>query len=216
MKRLSELRGLRFPDIFVIRMFFKEGLQREPGRVLEFGCGNGNNLALFSEFGWDITGVDYNRNSLADARHNLEGIGHFIECDLSLEFPTLDTPQFDAVLLPNLVYYLPRRRFELLLRECRRRVRSDGILFLSARLPEDWRWGRGKQEEPGGFRLECHETDEYGLLNVFYGADELVQLIDEHFGPLQQQQRLRVSYENPAHGTIVRNAEMIIWGRART
>jgi hypothetical protein len=56
MRSIAELRGLRFPDIYVVRMFFKERLQRELGRVLELGCGNGINLLLFAEFDWDVMG----------------------------------------------------------------------------------------------------------------------------------------------------------------
>ena len=49
--KITELRGLRFPDDYIVKMFFKEGLHRAPGRVLELGCGSGNNLSLFSAFG---------------------------------------------------------------------------------------------------------------------------------------------------------------------
>lgn len=213
MRSIAELRGLRFPDVYVVRMFFKEGLHHERGRVLELGCGSGNNLMLFADYGWDVTGLDISAASLADARHNLAGNGAFIECDLTSDFPLAEGAMFDAIVLPNIVYYLPRRAFVRLLTACRRHLRQGGLLFLSTRLPEDWRWGRGQEEEPGGFRLDCRETGEHGLLNVFYGADELAELIREHFGELREPQRLFVTYDNPQGGIIVRNAEVIIWGR---
>jgi SAM-dependent methyltransferase len=214
MRSIAQLRGLRFPDIYVVRMFFKEGLQSQRGRVLELGCGNGNNLLLFAEFGWDVTGVDLSSGALADARHNLEGAGTFIECDLTRDFPIPPAALFDAILLPNVVYYLPRQDFVRILRECGQRLRPGGIMFLSTRVKEDWRWGRGREEELSGFRLECRETGEFGLLNVFYAADEVSELIRTHFGELQQTQRLSVIYDNPEGGIVVRNAEVVIWGRA--
>jgi SAM-dependent methyltransferase len=213
MKSIAELRGLRFPDIFVVRMLFKEGLHRKPGRVLELGCGNGNNLLPFAEFGWDVTGLDISGEALADARHNFDGIGSFIECDLAADFPVPQDEAFDAIILPNIIYYLPRQSFLRVLRECRRRMRPDGVFFLSARLPEDWRCGRGKEEEPGGFRLDCRETGEYGLLNVFYTADELSGLILEHFGELRRRQLLFLTYDNPQGGIVIRNADVVVWGR---
>jgi SAM-dependent methyltransferase len=212
MKTIAEMRGLRFPDVYVTRIFFKEGLQRQAGRVLELGCGSGNNLSLFSAFGWDVTGMDISGAALADARHNLEG-GTFIECDLSSQFPLPEPARFDAVLLPNVIYYLPRSGFVRVLRECRRRAVPGGLFLLIARLPQDWRWGRGAQEEPGGFRLECRETGEYGLLNVFYDEDELLNLIDEHFGVLERRHKLRSMYENLQNGIVVRNEEVVVWGR---
>jgi SAM-dependent methyltransferase len=214
MRSSAELRGLRYPDAYVVRMLFKEGLHRKRGRVLELGCGSGNNLMPFADFGWDVTGLDLSGEALSDARHNLAAVGAFIECDLTTTFPLPEDASFDAVLLPNIIYYLPRRSFIRILRECRRRLRPDGVLFMSTRVPEDWRWGRGKEEEPGGYRLDCHETGEYGLLNVFYSADELSELVCTHFGELRQAQRLFVTYDNPQNGIVVRNADVVIWGRA--
>lgn len=213
LKPIAELRGLRFPDEYVIKMFFKEGLQSTIGRVLELGCGSGNNLNLFAAFGWNVTGVDYSADALADARHNLSGAGTLIELDLSKEGPRLGERMFDAILLPSVNYYIPRASFVRRLGECRRFVRPGGIFYLRSRLPDDWRWGRGQPEEPGGFRLTCRETGEYGLLNVFYSADELSALIREHFGELSGLQRLYVCCDNPQGGIVVRNSDLVVWGR---
>src|SRR5579862_3757359 len=111
MRPLPELRGVRFPDDMLFRMFFKEQLQRTPGRVLEFGCASGNNLMLFAAFGWDVTGIDVNSTSIANARYNLEGAGTLIECDLASELPSLECDAYDVVLMPSMNYYLPRSAF---------------------------------------------------------------------------------------------------------
>jgi SAM-dependent methyltransferase len=214
MRSIAELRGLRFPDMYVVRMLFKECLQHQRGRVLELGCGSGNNLLPFSDFGWDVTGVDISPEALADARHNLADAGTLIECDLAGAFPLSEDELFDAILLPNVIYYLPRRSFTRLLQECRRRMRPGGVLFLSARTREDWRYGRGLEQEPGGYRLDCRETGEYGLLNVFYDADELSALVLEHFGELRGSHQLFATCDNPQGSIVVRNADVVIWGRA--
>jgi SAM-dependent methyltransferase len=213
MRSAAELRGLRYPDIYVVRMLFKERLHREPGRVLELGCGSGNNLMPFADFGWEVTGLDLSAGALSDARHNLAGVGTFIECDLTSDFAVPEDAAFEVVLLPNIIYYLPRLSLIRLLQECRRRLVPGGILFLSTRVREDWRFGRGQEEEPGGFRLDCHVTGEYGLLNVFYSADELTELVRTHVSELHNAQRLFVTYDNPQNGIIVRNADVVIWGR---
>jgi SAM-dependent methyltransferase len=213
MRSIADMRGLCFPDMYVVRMLFKEGLQRNPGRVLELGCGNGNNLLPFLDFGWDVTGLDISSKAIADARHNFSGAGRFIECDLTEDFSVSADEMFDVILLPNIIYYLPRRSFKQVLQECRRRIRTNGLIFLSARLPEDWRWGRGEEEEPGGYRLNCRETGEDGLLNVFYSDAELFDMIREHFGELRESQRLFITYDNPQGGIVVRNADVVIWGR---
>lgn len=149
MRSIAELRGLRFPDEFVVKMFFKEQLQRAPGRMLEFSCGSANNLTLFAAFGWDVTGLDYTSSVLADARYNIDGVGTVIQCDLAVDFPAFGDRIFDAILLPSVNYYIPRASFVRLLAQCRRCIKLSGMFFIRSRLPEDWRWGRGKQEGPG-------------------------------------------------------------------
>jgi SAM-dependent methyltransferase len=133
MRSIAELRGLRYPDVYVVRMLFKEGLHRERGKILELGCGSGNNLMPFADFGWDVTGVDLSGDALAAARHNLAGVGSLIECDLTINFPRFKEAAFAAILLPNIIYYLPRRSFAQVLRECRRLMRPTGMLCSLAR-----------------------------------------------------------------------------------
>jgi SAM-dependent methyltransferase len=216
MKTLTEVHGLRYPDDMLFRMFFKEQLQHIPGRVLEFGCASGNNLMLFAAFGWDVTGIDISTAAVADARYNLEEAANIIQCDLAEGLPSLGEQAYDVVLMPSVNYYLPRKAFIRLLGECRRVLKPGGLFYIRSRLPEDWRWGRGEPEGPATFRLQCRETSEYGLLSVFYTADELWELLMVHLGELRPVQRLRASFDNPQGGVVVHNADIVFWGRTST
>lgn len=215
MQKLNKLRGLRFPDEYVIRMFFKEGLQHSAGRVLELGCGSGNNLLLFHEFGWQVVGVDISADSLADAAYNLAGEPNtvtLLQADLAQGMPAL-LGEFDAIILPNFSCYVPRVSFQNLLTDCNRLLKQGGGIFLSTRTCEDWRYGRGREVERNGFVLECTETGEKGLLNVFYEASELIEMIDSTMGELHNQQLLKVRFDNPQSGVIIDNSHVVIWGR---
>lgn len=217
MRPLNTLRGLRFPDDYVVRAFFKEGLHRAPGRVLELGCGSGNNLLLYRAFGWGVVGIDVSRAAIKDARHNLEGGGgsgvELMEADLALGLPAAVRGEFEAILLPSFNYYVPRASFEGLLGACRALLKSGGLFFIRSRTRQDWRYGRGREVAPHAFILDCTETGEHGLLNVFYDPDELVALITSGLGTLERPQILRTRYENPQMGAIVTNDEVVIWGR---
>jgi hypothetical protein len=157
--------------------------------------------------------VDVDREALANARHNLETTGVLLEHDLSGGLPQLGASSFDVVLIPSVNYYVPRASFVRMLQHCTRLLREGGLFYIRSRLPEDWRYGRGREEQPGGFRLSCRETGEFGLLNVFYTANELVALLHEHLGRLHDTQQLRCIYDNPQSGVVVRNADLVIWGR---
>lgn len=207
------MRGLRFPDDYVIRMFFKEGLNRRPGTVLELGCGSGNNLMLFAAFGWTVIGVDHDEEALENAKHNLSGNCTLIKHDLMAKGLALEDWTFDAIIMPSVGYYLSRSGFVRLLGRCRDATKQGGLFYIRSRLPDDWRWGRGTLEEPGGVRLECRETGEYGLLNVFYSSEELLELISLNFGTLEHLHQLYVKYDNLQSEIVGRNSDVIILGR---
>jgi SAM-dependent methyltransferase len=216
MPPLHLIRGLRFPDDYVIKMFFKEGLHLRPGRVLELGCGSGNNLMLFKSFGWDVVGVDVNPESLADARFNLADSGQpaiLMQTDLSHGFPVI-AGLFDAVILPSFNYYVSRSRMVELFSACSKLLkRPGGMFFLRSRTLDDWRYGRGIEVERNGYLLQCTETGEEGLLNVFYSAQELIEIMASTIGELQGQQILKTRCENPQHGSVITNDDLVFWGR---
>ena len=83
MRALREIRGLKYPDEFVVRHFFKRGLSDRAGRVQELGCGTGNNLSLYQAWDWRVAGVDYDAGALADCRFNLGAAAELTQADLS-------------------------------------------------------------------------------------------------------------------------------------
>jgi len=212
---LKELRGMRFPDDYIIRMFFKESLHLNTGRVLELGCGTGNNLSLFAEYGWEVVGIDISENALSDALFNFSDKPKCFELyqvDLSKGMPTLGG-KFDAIILPNVNYYIPRKAFLILLHECNLLLKPDGIFYIRSRTCADWRYGKGYEVETNGFLLNYEDTGEDGLLNVFYETEELMQLCDEHLCQLKNRRVLQVNFQNIQNGKIVTNDDIVIWGR---
>jgi SAM-dependent methyltransferase len=212
----ASLRGLRYPDEYVIRMFFKEGLAKKPGRILELGCGSANNLMLFGSHGWDVTGIDVDANILADARHNLTSTGiagALLEHDLGLGLPKLQG-SYEALLVPSVLYYIERDRAKECMRQASRLLSPNAIIYLRMRLPDDHRVGRGREVGVRSWRLDCDYTGERGALNVFGDEYELVEMLKQTFSvDVSALTRLRVSFENPQNGVVVRNSDIVIWGR---
>lgn len=213
MRPLREIRGLRFPDEYVVRHFFKRGLAGRTGRVLELGCGTGNNLSLYQAWDWTCVGIDRDAAALGDARHNLGDGPELIEADLSTGLPALSGP-IDVVLIPNLLCYLTLAQAREVLSGLKPLMAANAEVFVRTRLVDDYRYGRGEEEEPDGFRLATPETGEEGLFNLFYTQAGLIALLNETLG-LENPVELAVRYDNIQAGRRVPgNSDLVVWGRA--
>ena len=212
MRALREIRGLKYPDEFVVRHFFKRGFSERTGRVLELGSGTGNNLSLYLSWGWDCVGVDYDDLALADARFNLGDGPCLLQADLSKGLPDLQGP-FDALIVPNLLCYLTASQAETLFTGLRAHLAPGCEVFVRTRLTDDYRYGRGTEEEPDGFRLATPETGEDGLFNLFYTPAGLVELLSRTLA-LTQRTELAVRFDNVQAGRRVPgNSDLVVWGR---
>ncbi|MET0275059.1 MAG: class I SAM-dependent methyltransferase [Phenylobacterium sp.] len=213
MRPLPEIRGLKFPDEFVVRHFFKRGLAERTGKVLELGCGTGNNLALYAAYGWRVTGLDYDAKALADARWNLGEGAELIQADLARGAPNLDGP-FDVLIVPNLLCYLKLEEARATLKGFRPTLAPSCEVFVRTRLVDDYRYGRGVEEEPDGWRLATPETGEEGLFNRFYTQAGLVGLLAETLR-LSDRTELAVRFDNVQAGRAVPgNSDLVVWGKA--
>ena len=213
---VAQLRGMRYPDEYLIRFFYKEDLHRRTGRVLELGCGSANNLLHFAAYGWDVVGVDYDAGCVADGRHNLAAsnmAGRVIQHDLNTGLPPLTGP-FHALLAPSTLYYLRREAAWACLRQAADLLAPGAALYVRMRLPDDHRVGRGTLEGPGAWRLDTNYTGEKGALNVFWQEHELLELLHDTLGlPPERLTILRVAYDNVQDGRLIRNSDIVLWGR---
>ena len=212
MRELRQIRGLKYPDEFIVRHFFKRGLSGRTGRVLELGCGTGNNLSLYLTWGWDCVGVDYDHDALADARFNLGSGPDLIQADLSQGAPEV-TGTFDALIIPNLLCYLTSAQADAALKGLRPHLAPGCEIFVRTRAIDDYRYGRGVEEEPDGYRLATPETGEAGLFNLFYRPAGLVDRLTRTLS-LEEPTILTCRFDNVQAGRPVpNNSDVIVWGR---
>jgi SAM-dependent methyltransferase len=213
MRALREIRGLKYPDEFVVRHFFKRGLADRGGRVLELGSGTGNNLSLYLAWGWDCTGVDYDAAAIEDARFNLGDAPAFLQADLAQGLPPLTGP-FDALIIPNLLCYLTIAQAHAVLAGLRPHLAPACEVFVRTRMIDDYRFGKGDLEEPDGFRLATPETGEAGLFNLFYTPASLTALLAATLG-IAEPTVLTCRFDNVQAGqAIPHNSDVIVWGAA--
>jgi len=220
MSRLTALKGNRFPQQQFIRFFFKSGLHRTHGKALELGCGNGNNLMLLCQYGWDVVGLDISGDSLGEGRANFSmldqphGEYRFLEHNLCEGIKGVVEGPFDLIVLFGVLYYIPRGAVIRVLQDLRGLLAKSAMLYLNMRTLRDYRYSRGEEIEPNGFRLTIEETGEKGLLNVFYHEYELVDMLRENLSiDVSTMKILYEDFQNVQSGVIVSNSDINIWGR---
>ena len=213
-KAISKRKGMLFPDVYITRSFFKYGLNKKIGRVVEYGCGTANNLILYKSFGWEVSGFDYSSKEVENANYNLgnDNLSQSIsEVDLSKKIPELHG-EYNAMLFAHIIYYLPRMSFKKLLRAISQYTSSGSFFFLSFRKLTDFRYGLGNEKEKNEFVLDIDTTGEKGLLNIFYEDSEMLEIIEENYGTLSDMHLLDNIYENVQNGQVIRNHDRIIVG----
>ena len=112
-----------------------ERVERETprtGTILELGCGHGlfSNLLALRSPGRRVIGIDLSPEKIRHASASIGGRGNieFISGDVL----DLQLPACDAITIVDVTYLLPPDEQQRLLQECRRRLRSGGVLVWKA------------------------------------------------------------------------------------
>jgi SAM-dependent methyltransferase len=219
---LREIKGLKYPDESVTRFFFKEKLFENPGRVLELGCGNGNNLSLFYQYGWDVTGVDLDEPSIGNAAANTGAIKASYQFHNPFRFICENMMQYvrefqgeplDVLLMPSSLYYLAIDDIPKLLSD----ISAKGLtkpgtkMFFRMRDLDDYRFGKGTKVGHHSFVLDIDETNERGCTNTFFSRAEFLTLLQKVFR-FKRHSMMKSLVENQQVGHLVFNSDFIFIG----
>lgn len=229
----SKLSGTKYPDSQVMRWFFEERLFERPGIVLELGCGYGNNLIMFQQYGWSCVGVEQEQRiaSVADNNLNLSSIrngeGYQI---IAGKFPEVVSrangaiatcgsrcrTAWDAFMMPGSLYYVSRSDARTTLCHAQSMLKSGADIFVSVRGCSDYRYARGeKMVDRNCYILDTPETGEQGVLCQFYHEWEIVEFLRVCLRLKTESARvLNTHFENVLNGEHMMNHDIIVWGVA--
>lgn len=105
--------------------------------VLDLGCGSGRDLRVFSDFGFDVVGVDL-CEALVDISRRVNPYVPVHKMDmLALEFPD---SSFDGVWACGSYVHLKKSDFPVALAETCRVLRPGGVLFASLKKGSGESW----------------------------------------------------------------------------
>ncbi len=217
---IQNIKGLKYPDEAVIKFFFKEGLQNSKGKVIEFGCSNGNNLSLYYQYDYDVIGIDLDSGSIDNAHYNFK---HIFNSSSKYTFHTHDMNTFattqknilaDIFTIPNVISYISKENFIHFLQSAseNKLYKKDASFFLRTRTIKDYRFGLGKKVSNNSYLLDNNITGEKGALCTCYQEYELIEILKKHLN-LHDFEINHLDNQNLQNGETILNSDISIWGK---
>lgn len=216
-----QIKGLKFPDESLTRFFFKSRLDSQCESVLELGCGAGNNLRLFYEYGWDVTGVDINESAVFDATENFSSLQK--EHDLKNNFTFVHDNMLDfiksmnpvhTVIFPSSLFYLAYEDILTTLELLAKKVQPGGFLFFKLLTNSDYRFLNKNKERLSTYtyRLKFTETGEYDQSVTFLSREQWRELLMKFF-LFDSFDILDLNFQHIQNGITTENANIICYGK---
>jgi SAM-dependent methyltransferase len=187
------------------------------------GCGSGNNLRLFYEYGWNVSGVDISATALSDATKNLTTLQKEYKLANTFEIIHDDMLHFlenssiklmNAVLFPSSLFYLSYADIQVVLSLIAKRVKPGGFLFFKLLTDSDYRFRNINKMSLGNssYRLMFAETGEYGQSITFLSRNDWQILLKKFFN-FESLSILDLKFEHVQNGIITDNANLICYGK---
>jgi SAM-dependent methyltransferase len=124
---------LRYPADWIIRfhnMYMKKNLPS--GRVLDYGCGSGNNAKFFIDQGYEVFGTDITESVLPLIQENVGTTENFTIVPPDIDKLTYNDGFFDFILSNQVLYYLgSRERIQTICEEFNRCLKPGGVVFFT-------------------------------------------------------------------------------------
>jgi SAM-dependent methyltransferase len=216
---IKKFKGLLFPDEYIIKFFFKKKLNKIKDNVLELGCSNGNNLNLFYNYGWNVTGVDNNKRNILDAKHNFsiskkklstKNNFFFFKKDMVEFIKDQKKLKFNTIIFSNSLYYLKHEKIIEILNLIKDKINNKTNIFFRVRLKGDQRAKMSKKISKFTHLINFNNTNEINCFNTFFSKKEFLDLLNRIF-KIKSETSLEIKYENLINNKIFINNDLIFW-----
>ncbi len=183
---LNEENFLRYPADWIVRfhnMFLRNNIP-QGAKILDYGCGSGNNSIFFMQKGYSVFGVDTTPSFKNLVSKNLKlynidksAIDNFNSIDpydVVLNFPS---NHFDFIFSNQVLYYLPGEgHIKRVCCEIKRILRPDGYVFFTMMGPHNYYITHHTKQLHGERIYEVRIEDKKHRLN---GLRELIYIVKD-------------------------------------
>lgn len=196
---------------------------RAKGRVLDYGCGSGNNSIFFIEQGYETYGVEVVDSALPLIKRNLER--KHLDSNLAEKFRIISSDStalpfedcfFDVIVSNNLLHFLPsEEHIKRVCKEFSRCLRLGGVVFFTMMGPQNYYITHHAKQIHAGRIYEVKVEGEHrlsGVQHYYYlvrDEDELKRLFSEF-------ECLSVGYFDQKMFDLLSNFHWIFIGKKRS
>jgi len=219
MNNFKELQGLKYPDEYFTKFFYKNKLQEKKNlKYLEFGCGNGSNLMLPYQYGNDVIGVDYDDSLIESANHNFNLLGKenfsFYADDMRSYIKNTKDIKADVFILASIIYYISKNDFIKFLLDAveNKNLNKNIPFYIRVRSVKDFRYGYGECIGKNRYKLPSNSiTGESNAEIEFYTESEILDILKKYLN-ISKYEIFHLDNQNNHNGNIILNSDIVIWG----
>ena len=168
-------------------------------RILELGCGNGKNVSSLISAGCSVTAIDSSSHAATLCRNTCTDPDHAMIVIADGRATPFRDESFDVVIASHITGHLSLSGRSHLAGEVLRLLRSGGTMYFRDFSTADFRYGRGREIEPGTF------TRKNGIATHYF-TDNEVMLI---FSGLTAISLVQHRWEMRVRGTVFPRAEIV-------
>lgn len=168
-------------------------------RILELGCGDGKTTASLAQAGCSVTAIDFSSHAASLCRNTCtdpDQVSILIADAMRTPFCN---ESFDIVIATHITGHLSLSGRRDLAGEVLRILAFSGTMYFRDFSTGDFRYGRGRETEPGTFMRKN------GIATHYFTDDEVLTL----FSGLTVQSCIQHRWELRIRGTVFSRAEIV-------
>lgn len=123
------------------------------GKVIDLGCGQGQDSRFFAEHGYGVVGTDFSDQGIKTAKEKSKNLNiDFMVLDISEPLPFPDS-SFDVVYSHLAIHYFDKIKTKFIFSELARILKKGGTLALLVNSVRDPEYGTGTKIEENYFSI---------------------------------------------------------------
>jgi len=147
------------------------------GKILDVGCGQGQDSRFFAEHNYEVVGVDFSDQGIDIAKEKSNTLNIIFKIlDISEPFPYTDNT-FDVIYSHLALHYFNEEKTKLIFKELSRLLKKEGILAILVNSIHDPEYGTGEKLEKDYFTvgtMQKHYFSKESLENYIEGFETLI------------------------------------------